>query len=38
MDIGEIRRVIEVEPLTVPVPEVIPIPDPIPEPVVAPAR
>ncbi len=38
MDIGEIRRVIEVEPLTVPVPEVIPIPDPVPEPVVAPAR
>jgi hypothetical protein len=38
MDIGEIRRVIEVEPLTVPVPEVIPIPDPVPEPVVEPAR
>jgi len=38
MDIGEIRKVIEVEPLSVPVPEVIPIPDPVPEPVVAPAR
>ena len=38
MDIGEIQRVIEVEPLTVPVPEVIPIPDPVPEPVVEPAR
>ena len=37
MDIGEIRRVIEVEPLTIPVPEVIPIPEPVPEPV-APRR
>ena len=38
MDIGEIRRVIEVEPLTVPVPEVIRSQIPVPEPVVAPAR
>jgi hypothetical protein len=37
MDIGEIERVIEVEPLDVPVPEVLPTPitEPVPEQVPA---
>jgi hypothetical protein len=32
MDIGEPRKIIEVEPVTIPVPETIPLPDPEPAP------
>ena len=32
MNIGEPKRVIEIEPVTVPVPETIPVPEPSPEP------
>lgn len=33
MDIGPPRRIIEVEPVTIPVPETLPEPEQIPEPV-----
>ncbi len=36
MDIGEVQRVIEIEPLVVPVPEVLPIPAPAEAPVAEP--
>ena len=37
MDIGELQRVLQIEPLVVPVPEVLPIPAPNEAPVAAPA-
>ena len=37
MDIGEIERVIEIEPVTQPVPEVLPMPSPREEPILEPA-
>jgi hypothetical protein len=37
VDIGPPRRIIEVEPVTLPVPEVLPEPDQVPEPVEEPA-
>jgi hypothetical protein len=37
MDIGELQRVLQIEPLVVPVPEVLPIPAPNEAPVAEPA-
>ncbi len=37
MNIGEERRIIEVEPVTLPVPEVLPMPEPEPAPAEIPA-
>lgn len=38
MDIGPPRRIIEVEPVTLPVPEVLPEPEEVPEPAPEPVR
>jgi hypothetical protein len=38
MDIGQPKRIIEVEPVSLPLPEAIPAPEPQPAPVPAPAE
>ena len=38
MDIGKPKRIIEVEPVSVPLPETIPAPDPLPVPTPEPAE
>lgn len=38
MDIGQPKRIIEVEPVSLPLPETIPAPDPLPAPATEPAE